>query len=119
VGVVRESANGRIAYTVPSSHLGLVFRDVVLELPGAQIVEVQANDRSDGGDPRYRSGSTVHRGVRIDVKAFLRRHIMDTLIDEKMAGSFHSTPGGADAQGNPSRVHWDIVQSRLPNYGGG
>ena len=45
--------------------------------------------------------------------------MIDTLYDEKMAGSLHFTPGGTDEDGNPSLVHWDIIQSHLPHYGGG
>ena len=43
----------------------------------------------------------------------------DTLFDEKMAGSLHFTPAGTDSEGNRSLVHWDIIQSHLPHYGGG
>ncbi len=46
----------------------------------------------------------------------------DTLFDEKIAGSFHFTPGNAydDADnGNRSAVHWDLVCIQRPEYGGG
>ena len=46
----------------------------------------------------------------------------DTLFDEKIAGSFHLTPGCAyeDANnGNVSAVHWDLVMIQRPEYGGG
>ena len=46
----------------------------------------------------------------------------DTLFDEKIAGSFHLTPGMCyeDApNGNQSAVHWDLVQIQRPDYGGG
>ncbi len=55
----------------------------------------------------------------IGVNPYLRDHMIDTLFDEKMAGSLHFTPGGKDSEGKISRVHWDIVQSHLPHYGGG
>ena len=50
---------------------------------------------------------------------YLRNNMIDALFDEKMAGSLHFTPGGTDAQGNGSFVHWDLVQSHLSHYGGG
>jgi aminopeptidase len=120
MGIVRESANGRIAYNVPSSHLGFVYRDIALTFRNGRVVSVEANDRerveeildTDGG-ARY----VVE--FAIGVNPFLRRHIVDTLFDEKMAGSLHFTPGGKDDAGTPSQVHWDIVQSHLPHYGGG
>jgi aminopeptidase len=46
----------------------------------------------------------------------------DILFDEKIAGSFHFTPGQAYEQadnGNRSQVHWDMVQIQRPEYGGG
>ncbi len=46
----------------------------------------------------------------------------DTLFDEKIAGSFHLTPGSAyeDAfNGNKSAIHWDLVLIQRPEYGGG
>ena len=46
----------------------------------------------------------------------------DILFDEKIAGSFHFTPGQAyeDADnGNRSQVHWDLVNIQRPEYGGG
>ena len=46
----------------------------------------------------------------------------DILFDEKIAGSFHFTPGQAYEEadnGNRSQVHWDLVQIQRPEYGGG
>ncbi|MNR23506.1 Thermophilic metalloprotease (M29) [compost metagenome] len=46
----------------------------------------------------------------------------DTLFDEKIAGSFHFTPGQAYEvadNGNRSSIHWDLVQIQRPDYGGG
>ena len=49
--------------------------------------------------------------------------MMDTLFDEKIAGSLHFTPGqayeGPADNGNRSTVHWDIVLIQTPEYGGG
>ena len=46
----------------------------------------------------------------------------DILFDEKIAGSFHFTPGQAYENadnGNRSQVHWDLVSIQRPDYGGG
>jgi aminopeptidase len=46
----------------------------------------------------------------------------DILFDEKIAGSFHFTPGQAYEiadNGNRSQVHWDMVSIQRPDYGGG
>ena len=120
MSVVRESVNGRIAYNIPSSHLGFVFRDIALTFRDGRVVRVEANDA-----PRMEAILDTDEGARyigefaIGVNPYLRRHIIDTLFDEKMAGSLHVTPSGTDAQGKRSLVHWDIVQCHLPDYGGG
>jgi aminopeptidase len=46
----------------------------------------------------------------------------DILFDEKIAGSFHLTPGQAYEEadnGNRSQIHWDMVMIQRPEYGGG
>ena len=46
----------------------------------------------------------------------------DILFDEKIAGSFHLTPGNAYDEadnGNRSKIHWDLVQIQRPEHGGG
>jgi aminopeptidase len=46
----------------------------------------------------------------------------DILFDEKIAGSFHLTPGQAYEEadnGNRSQVHWDMVNIQRSEYGGG
>ena len=48
--------------------------------------------------------------------------MLDTLFDEKIAGSFHMTPGNAYDEadnGNDSAVHWDMVCIQRAEYGGG
>jgi len=46
----------------------------------------------------------------------------DILFDEKIAGSFHFTPGQAYEiadNKNRSTVHWDMVNIQRPDWGGG
>lgn len=118
--IVRESANGRIAYNIPSNHLGHVYRDIVLEFRKGRVVHVEGSSRE-----RMEAILDTDEGARyvgefaIGVNPYLRHHITDTLFDEKMAGSLHFTPAGTDRNGVRSLVHWDIIQSHLPYYGGG
>ena len=52
----------------------------------------------------------------------IREPMLDILFDEKIAGSFHFTPGQAYEEannGNKSQVHWDMVNIQRPEYGGG
>ncbi len=118
--IVRESAEGRIAYNIPSSYQGYNFRDIALTFEKGRVVEVEANDKA-----RAEAILDTDVGARyigefaIGVNPYLTHYMIDTLYDEKMAGSLHFTPGGTDEDGNPSNVHWDIIQSHLPHYGGG
>ena len=44
------------------------------------------------------------------------------VFDEKIAGSFHFTPGNCYDEcpnGNHSAIHWDLVCIQTPEYGGG
>ena len=48
--------------------------------------------------------------------------MLDILFDEKIAGSFHFTPGQAYEEadnGVRSAVHWDMVMIQTPEHGGG
>ncbi len=62
----------------------------------------------------------------------LRQRVFNPLLNEKIGGSFHFTPGNAyndqpDEEGrmtkidngNRSNIHWDITIPMLPQYGGG
>ena len=58
----------------------------------------------------------------IGVNPYITRAIKDTLFDEKIAGSFHFTPGACYdecSNGNKSALHWDLVCIQTPEYGGG
>jgi aminopeptidase len=58
----------------------------------------------------------------IGVNPFILHPMKDTLFDEKIAGSFHLTPGQCYDEapnGNSSSIHWDIVMIQRKDYGGG
>ena len=58
----------------------------------------------------------------IGFNPYVTKPMKDILFDEKIAGSFHLTPGNAyDAadNGNRSQVHWDMVCIQRKDYGGG
>jgi aminopeptidase len=56
------------------------------------------------------------------VNPHITEPMRDILFDEKIAGSFHFTPGQAYEKadnGNRSQVHWDMVCIQRAEYGGG
>jgi aminopeptidase len=58
----------------------------------------------------------------LGLNPYIRDPIRDILFDEKIAGSFHFTPGQAYEEadnGNRSQIHWDLVNLQDQAHGGG
>ena len=72
---------------------------------------------------KYRRRSEIYREFALGVNPYILTPMLDTLFDEKIAGSFHFTPGLAYVNeadnGNRSAIHWDLVCIQRPEYGGG
>ena len=120
---VRESMNGIISYNTPSEEQGFTFENIVFEIKDGRIVKATSND-----DTRINQLLDTDEGARyfgefaIGVNPYILEPMKDTLFDEKIAGSFHLTPGAAYEgafNGNKSAVHWDLVMIQRPEYGGG
>lgn len=121
---VKDSVEGVISYNAPSIYQGIAFDSVKLEFSKGKIVKATANNTaainkifdSDKG-ARYIGEFAI--GFNREIKEPMR----DILFDEKIAGSFHFTPGqayeGPADNGNRSQVHWDLVNIQRPEYGGG
>ena len=120
---VKDSVNGTIAFNTPSEENGFTFENIAFTFKDGKIVEATANDNR-----RINELLDTDEGARyvgefaIGVNPYILQPMKDTLFDEKIAGSFHFTPGCAydDADnGNRSAVHWDLVMIQRPEYGGG
>ena len=124
---VKESINGMIQFNAETLYRGTVFADIRLVFKNGKVVEAQA-----GGDV----GQSKKLNEILDSDAGARYvgewslafnpHILkpmrDILFDEKIAGSFHLTPGQAYEEadnGNRSQIHWDMVCIQRPECGGG
>ena len=121
---VRDSVNGTIRYNTPTLHNGIVYHGVTLTFKDGKIVKASADANSDKLNEVFDTdaGARYVGEFAIGVNPFIREPMLDTLFDEKIAGSFHFTPGNAydDADnGNRSAVHWDMVFIQRPEYGGG
>ena len=120
---VKDSVEGYITYNAPSIYQGTSFDNVRLEFEKGKIVKATANntdalnailDTDEGA--RYVGEFAI--GFNPEVKEPMR----DILFDEKIAGSFHFTPGQAYEiadNTNRSAVHWDLVSIQRADYGGG
>ncbi|MFM1651138.1 aminopeptidase [Brevibacillus sp. B_LB10_24] len=120
---VRDSVQGTITFNTESQYHGTKFSQVRLTFEQGKIVEASANNTE-----RLNQILDSDEGARyigefaIGVNPYILHPMNDILFDEKIAGSFHFTPGQAyeDADnGNRSTVHWDMVNIQRPEYGGG
>ena len=120
---MKDSVNGTIAYNTPSQEQGYTYEKVRFEVKDGKIVHASAND-----DKRINELLDTDEGSRyfgefaIGVHPYILHPMKDTLFDEKIAGSFHLTPGRAYENafnGNYSAVHWDLTLIQRPEYGGG
>jgi aminopeptidase len=122
---VRDSIEGRVAFNTPTIYQGSSFDGVWLEFKKGRIVEAGCT----GGDVKklrriFESdeGASYTGEWSIGCNPRVLHPMRDILFDEKIAGSFHLTPGNAYDEadnGNRSKIHWDLVQIQRPEYGGG
>ncbi len=121
---VRESVNGTIRYNTPSLYEGVVYNGISLTFEKGKVVKATA----DSNVEKLNKILDTDQGARyvgefaIGVNPFILHPMKDTLFDEKIAGSFHFTPGQCYDEapnGNQSAIHWDLVLIQRPDYGGG
>jgi aminopeptidase len=122
---VRESVEGFVRFNAPTIYQGSSFDGVRLEFRKGRIVKAECS----GGDPaKLEAIFDSDEGARyvgewsIGCNPRILHPMRDILFDEKIAGSFHLTPGNAYDEadnGNRSKIHWDLVQIQRPDYGGG
>ena len=120
---VQGSINGVLSYNTPSVMEGFTFENIVLTFEKGRIVKATANDteRINRIFDRDEGARSVGE-FAIGVNPYITTPMKDTLFDEKIAGSFHFTPGRCydDCDnGNRSSIHWDLVCIQTPEYGGG
>jgi aminopeptidase len=120
---VKESVEGVVQYNAPTVYLGSSFDNIRLVFKKGRIVEATSNNTPKlnqilDSDPGARYVGEFALGFNPHILEPMR----DILFDEKIAGSFHFTPGQAYEEcgnGNKSQVHWDMVCIQRPEYGGG
>ncbi len=121
---VRDSVNGRIRFNTPALYQGIRFEAIELQFKDGRIVEgscstdhARLNKILDSDDGARYCGEWA-----LGCNPEIREPMLDTLFDEKIAGSMHLTPGNAYPEadnGNRSEIHWDLVLIQRPEYGGG
>ncbi|MDX2187839.1 MAG: aminopeptidase [Opitutaceae bacterium] len=120
---VKDSVEGVVQYNAPTVYLGQSFDNVRLVFKKGRIVEATAsNTRALNAILDSDEGARYIGEFALGFNPHILEPMRDILFDEKIAGSFHFTPGQAYegvGNGNKSQVHWDLVCIQRPEYGGG
>jgi aminopeptidase len=114
---------GHIQFNAETLYHGTVFNNIRLEFEKGKVIKATGSD-----DGKINEILDSDKGARyigefaIAFNPYITEPMKDILFDEKIAGSFHFTPGNAydmADNGNRSDVHWDMVLIQRPDYGGG
>lgn len=120
---VKDSVEGVIQYNAPTVYLGSSFDHIRLEFKKGKIVAATSNNTKRLNEILDSDAGARYVGeFAIGFNPHILEPMRDILFDEKIAGSFHFTPGQAydrPGNGNRSQVHWDMVSIQRPEYGGG
>jgi aminopeptidase len=121
---VKTSVNGVVHYNTPTIYNGISFENIRLVFKDGRIVEATADQNGDALKAIFDTdeGARYVGEFAIGFNPFIKNAMKDILFDEKIAGSFHFTPGRCYAEtdnGNTSEIHWDLVCSQRPEHGGG
>lgn len=121
---VKHSVHGCVTHNAPTIYQGIAFDSIRLEFTDGKITKAEAGGKTKqlnrilDTDP----GARFIGEFALGFHPIIREPMRDILFDEKIAGSFHFTPGQAYEiadNGNTSQVHWDMVNIQRTDWGGG
>jgi len=120
---VKNSVQGVISFNAPTIYQGSPFDSIRLEFKDGKIVDASANNTDKLNHILDSDAGARYIGeFSFAFNPYILHPMRDILFDEKIAGSFHFTPGQCYEQtenGNKSQVHWDMVCIQREDYGGG
>jgi aminopeptidase len=120
---VKDSVEGVVQYNAPTVYQGTSFDNVRLVFKQGRIVEATSSNTKRMNEILDSDAGARYIGeFALGFNPHILQPMRDILFDEKIAGSFHFTPGQAyegTGNGNKSQVHWDIVCIQRPDCGGG
>ena len=121
---VRDSVEGHVSHNAPTIYQGIPFDSIKLEFSKGKIVKAEAGAKTKQLNKILDSdaGARFIGEFALGFHPVIREPMRDILFDEKIAGSFHFTPGQAYEEadnGNRSQVHWDMVNIQRKDWGGG
>ena len=120
---VKDSVEGYVTFNAPTLNRGISFDQVRLEFSKGKIVKATANHTKALNEILDTDAGARFIGeFSLGFNPHILHPMRDILFDEKIAGSFHFTPGQAyevAGNGNKSAIHWDMVCIQRKDYGGG
>jgi aminopeptidase len=119
----KESVDGHVTFNAPSIYQSTAFDRIRLDFRHGKIVEATSNQTKKLNAVLDSDAGARYIGeFSLGFNPYILHPMRDILFDEKIAGSFHFTPGQAYQEadnGNRSQVHWDMVNIQREEYGGG
>ncbi|MBD5151489.1 MAG: aminopeptidase [Oscillibacter sp.] len=120
---VIDSVNGTITYNTANVIDGYCYDKICLTFENGRITDIACSDNSRltkkfDADP----GARYIGEFALGFNPYITKPMKNTAFDEKIAGSFHLTPGMSfekAGNGNESSIHCDLVCIQTPEYGGG
>jgi aminopeptidase len=121
---IKNSVNGTIQYNTPTVYQGIHFENVRLDFQNGKIIAGDAGNKTEALNKILDAdeGSRYVGEFAFGFNPHIMNPMCDILFDEKIAGSFHFTPGQAYKEAdnsNRSQIHWDLVCIQRKEYGGG
>ena len=120
---VKDSVEGHVTFNAPSIYQSTPFDNIRLDFRDGKIVEATSNQAKKLNTILDSDAGARYIGeFSLGCNPYIMQPMRDILFDEKIAGSFHFTPGQAYQEadnGNRSQVHWDMVCIQRKDYGGG
>ncbi len=120
---VKDSVQGHVTFNAPTVYQSTAFDNIRLDFRDGRIVEATSNNPKKLNAVLDSDAGARYIGeFSLGCNPYIMHPMRDILFDEKIAGSFHFTPGQAYQEadnGNRSQVHWDMVSIQRQDYGGG
>jgi len=120
---VRDSVNGTIQFNARTIYQGTIHDDIRLVFREGKVVEATSTNTEQLNKVLDTDEGARYVGeFAIGFNPYVTEPMLDILFDEKIAGSFHFTPGQAYEEadnGNKSGIHWDMVCLQSEASGGG
>ena len=130
---IKNSVKGHLYANGEYLEEGKIMENLRFEIKDGKIIKAEAEKGQNFLDNILNrdEGARYFGEVAIGTNPGLRQRLFNPLLNEKVGGSFHITPGKAYEtdeykgkkvnldNGNRSEIHWDMTIMMLPKYGGG